>query len=194
MVSCFDRFNLCEGDTFGLLCAHWMKSDDASTTAALNLGSVYLQLGVSACNAFLSSLSGIEHQDGSGGRTSLNRLRSILRRPFTISSSELKGLKTHTPFSSCPQVRCAIQIPPFWWHRGIRLGCSSMGRSPSVDVDAQMTQRRFLRGLSFGFSARRLAAAVVATYLHRFSGEEDCSFSLAGSCLRLRDMVKAERG
>lgn len=61
IVSYFDRFNLCEGDTLGLLCAHWMISDRASTNAALNLGSVYLQLGVSACSAFLSSLSGIEH-------------------------------------------------------------------------------------------------------------------------------------
>ena len=54
----------------------------------------------------------------------MNRLRPILRRPPTTSPLELEGLKTHTTFSSCAQVRCAIQIPPFWRHRGTGLlGC-----------------------------------------------------------------------
>lgn len=41
IVSCFDRFDLCEGDAVGRLCAHWMISDGASSAAALNLGAVY---------------------------------------------------------------------------------------------------------------------------------------------------------
>lgn len=41
IVSCFDRFDLCEGDAVGRLCAHWMISDGARTAAALNLGTVH---------------------------------------------------------------------------------------------------------------------------------------------------------
>ena len=61
IVSCFDRFNLCEGDAVGCLCADWVISNGTSTVAALNLSPVYLQRIVDTCNAFLSGLSGIEH-------------------------------------------------------------------------------------------------------------------------------------
>ena len=104
-VSRFDRFNFCEGDTVGCLCADWVIGNGTSTVATLNLAPVYLQRSVDTRNAFLSGQSEIEHENGSGGRTSLNRQRSIVRIPSTTNSSELEGLKMHTPFSNCAQIR-----------------------------------------------------------------------------------------
>ena len=111
----------------------------------------------------------------------MNRLRPILRRPPTTSPLELEGLKTHTTFSSCAQVRCAIQIPPFWRHRGTRL-LGHEGEKPLIGRQrANETPERYhgvVFGLLNGTARRKRCGCDIFIVFGTSQWGEDCSSSL----------------